>query len=328
MTISSMKASELWLTVLLFTFGLQVHAQSYPARPVRIIVPYAAGGAVDVTARAAAQEAVKVLGQPMLVENKPGASAIIGMQACASSPPDGYTLCVTSSSPLSLNPHVFKNLPYDPESDFAPVINLARGYSLLATEQGAPFNTMKEMIAYAKANPGKLNWATWGAASIPEIYLRWTGREAGINVTAIPYKGVAPALAAVLAGESHITYDLIGSLMPHIRAGKLKALAVIGSSRSALLPGTPSLAEEGLDPGLQSYFGVFAPGKTPKSVTDQLNAAFLKAIESSGFREFARNQTLDVVGGSPVEFADFLRKDRANAGRVFAAIGVRPANAP
>src|SRR3990172_9526835 len=190
-----MKIKSVSITALLWTalFGF-AQAQNYPFKPVRIIVPYAAGGAVDVTARATAHEAAKLLGQPMFVENRPGGSAIIGMQACAKSEPDGHTLCMTTSSALSLNPHVFKNLPYDPDSDFSPVINLARGYALLAAKQNAPFHTFKEMIAYAKSSPGTLNWATWGAASIPEVYLLWIRRQAEINVTAVPYKGVAPAL--------------------------------------------------------------------------------------------------------------------------------------
>lgn len=316
-------AALLWAA----TFGL-AHAQNYPVKPVRIIVPYAAGGAVDVTARAVAVQAAELLGQPVVVENRPGGSAIIGMLACAKAEPDGYTLCMTSGAALSLNPHVFKSLPYDPDSDFAPVINLARGYSLLLASQNAPFNSVKEMIAYAKSHPGKLNWATWGAASIPDVYLLWIRRQAEIDIAGIAYKGTAPSVTALLAGESDITYDLIGSVVAYIRAGKLKPLAVVGNKRSSHLPDTPSLAEEGLDPGLQSYFGVFAPAKTPKPVVDRLNAVFAKAMQSTRFQEFARAQTLETVGGSPAEFAEFLKQDRANAGRVFKAIGVRPVDAP
>ena len=316
-------AALLWVA----SFGL-AQAQNYPVKPVRIIVPYAAGGAVDVTARAIAPQAGELLGQPVVVENRPGGSSIIGMQACAKAEPDGYTLCMTTGASLSLNPHVFRNLPYDPDGDFAPVIYLARGYSLLFAKQNAPFNSFKEMIAYAKSHPGALNWATWGAASIPEVYLLWIRRETGIDITAIAYKGTAPALAALLAGESDITYDLIGSILPYIRAGKLKPLAVVGNIRSSHLPDTPSLVEEGLDPGMRSYFGVFAPAKTPRPVLDRLNAVFAKAAQSARFQEFARAQTLDVVGGSAAEFAEFLKNDRDNAGRVFKAIGVRPVDVP
>ena len=317
-------ATLIWATSF---FGL-AQAQNYPVKPVRIIVPYAAGGAVDVTARAIAPQAAELLGQPVVVENRPGGSAIIGMQACAKAEPDGHTLCMTTAAALSLNPHVFRNLPYDPDGDFAPVIYLVRGYSLLLAKQNAPFNTFKEMIAYAKSHPGALNWATWGAASIPEVYLLWIGRQAGIDITGVAYKGSGPSVVALLAGESDITYQLVGAVLPHIRAGKLKPLAVVGNQRSSHLPDTPSLVEEGHDPGMRSYFGLFAPAKTPGPVIDRLNAVFAKAMQSARFQEFARAQTLDVVGGSAAEFAEFLKKDRANAGRVFKVIGVRPVDAP
>ena len=306
----------------------QVAAQAYPTKPVHIIVPYAPGGSVDVTARSIGPQVAESLGQPVVVENRPGASSIIGMQACAKAEPDGHTLCMTVADALSLNPHLIKNLPYDPDADFAPVIYLVRGQSLLLAKRDAPFNTFKEMIAYAKSHPGALNWATWGAASVPEVYLLWIRRQAGIDITAVAYKGSGPSVAALLAGESDITYMLIGTVLPHVRAGRLKPLAIVGNQRSSLLPDTPSLVEEGYDPGLRSYFGLFAPAKTPKPIIDRLNADFAKAMQSARFQEFARSQTVDVVGGSPAEFAEFLKNDRANAGRVFKAIGLRPGDAP
>jgi tripartite-type tricarboxylate transporter receptor subunit TctC len=303
-------------------------AQSYPAKPIRIIVPYTAGGTTDVVARAVAVPISASVGQQILVENRPGGSSIIGMLACAKSAPDGYTLCMTVADSLSYNPHVIKDLPYDADKDFVAVINLVRSNSMLFAKANAPFGSIKEMIAYARSKPGAINWATWGSGSIPEVYLLWIKHETGADITGVAYKGSGPSTAAVLAGEVDVTFMSIGPLLPHIKSGKAKALAVVGKDRSTHLPDTPSLAEEGVDPGLRSYFGVFAPAKTPKAIVDRLNAEFAKALQAPRVQELLRSQTLDAVGGSAEEFARFLVHDRANAGRVFKAIGVRPGEAP
>ena len=299
-------------------------AQTFPSRPVRIIVPYVTGGAVDATARLLGATVAESVGQPMLVENRPGASSIIGMQACAKAPPDGYTLCMTVADSLSYNPHMFRNLPYDPDRDFAPVINLARGVSMLFAKGDAPFNSVKELIAYAKANPGKVNWGTWGAASIPDLYLQWLRRQAGVDIAAVPYKGAGAAVPATLSGEVDVTYMVIGVVIPHIKAGKAKPLAVVGNQRSPLLPDVPALSEEGMDPGLHSYFGIFATGGTPRPVVDRLNGEFNKALQQPKIEQFLRAQTLEIVGGSASDFGQFLKEDRAAAGRVFQAAGVKP----
>lgn len=303
-------------------------AADFPTKPIRVIVPYAAGGIVDAVARAVGSQLAETIGQPVIVENRSGGSAIIGMMACAKAPADGYALCMPGTDAVSYNAYLFKNLPYDSARDFVPVINLFLSNSMLAAKANAPFNSFKEMIAYAKSNAGALNWATWGAASLPDVYLRWIKHQAGVDIAAIAYKGVAPSMQALLAGESDITFMAIGMALPHIRSGKLKALAVVGAARSAHLPETPSLAEEGADPGLRSYFGVFAPARTPKAIIDRLNAEFAKAIQTPRIREFTRAQILDAAGDSATDFAEFLKRDRDNAGRVYRAIGVRPADAP
>ena len=303
-------------------------AQTYPSKPIHIVVPYIAGGAVDATARAFGSQVAESIGQQVVVENRPGGSAIIGIMACAKAPPDGYTVCLTVADSVSYNPYLIKDLPYEPATDLVPVIYLVRGNSMLFAKGNAPFNSFKEMIAYAKANPGALNWGTWGPASIPDVYLRWIKHQTGVNIAAVPYKGAGQAVPAVLAGEVDASFMAIGAVLPHIRSGKLKALAIVGDQRSPLLPGTPSLAEESADPGLRSYFGVFAPAKTPKSIVDRLNAEFTKALQSPRIQQFTRTQTLDPVGGSPEEFAKFLKQDRENSERVFRAIGVRASDAP
>jgi tripartite-type tricarboxylate transporter receptor subunit TctC len=303
-------------------------AQTFPSKPVTLIVPYVAGGAVDATARAIGAPVGESIGQPVLVETRPGASSMIGMQACAKAAPDGHTLCLTVADSLSYNPLLFKTLLYDPDRDFVPVINLVRGNSMLIAKGNAPFGSMKELIAYARAKPGAINWGTWGPASIPEVYLNWIKRETGAAITPVPYKGAGQAVPATLAGEVDVTFMVIGAVVPHIKAGKLRSLAVIGTQRSPLLPDVPSLGEEGLDPGLRSYFGIFAPGATPRPVVDRVNAEFNKALQLPRVQQFFRTQTLDIVGGSAADFAQFLKEDRANAARVFKAIGVQPSDAP
>lgn len=318
----------LFLTLALALACGESTAQSYPSKPIHVIVPYAAGGIVDAVARTVGSQLAEIIGQPVIVENRPGGSTIIGMMACAKAPSDGYTLCMPGTDTMSYNPHLIKNLPYDPASDFVPIINLMRGNSMLLAKGNAPFNSFKEMIAYAKSNPGVLNWATWGAASIPDVYLQWIKHQTGVNIAPIAYKGVAPSMQAVLSGEVDVTFISIGLVLPHIRAGKAKPLAIIGNQRSPHLPGTPSLTEEGADPGMISYFGVFAPARTPKPIVDRLNAEYAKALQTPRIQEFIRAQMLDMLGGSAAEFAEFLKKDRDNAGRVFRAIGVRPSDAP
>jgi tripartite-type tricarboxylate transporter receptor subunit TctC len=317
------------LLLLAVIAGLAPAALAQPAdKPMRIIVPYAAGGVTDAVARAMAARLSESMGRPVLVDNRPGGSSIIGMQACAKAEPDGLTTCLTVADSLSYNPAMFNNLPYDPEKDFAPVINLGFANNLLVANAAAPFNTFKEMVAYAKTHPGVLNWATWGTATIPDVYARWVAHQAGINIVPIPYKGSAGTIPAVLSGEAHITFMGFGSAMPHIKAGKLKPLVAIGTQRSSIMPSLPTLAEEGGDPGLVTYFGVFAPGATPKPVLDRLNAEFAKALRTPQGQEFLKNYTLDAVANTVEQFTAFTRSDRENAAKVFRSIGIKPAAAP
>jgi len=321
-------AQKIFPVAIGFLFAINALAQGFPVKPIRIIVPYVGGGAVDASARVLAVPIGESIGQTVIVENRPGGSSMVGMQACAKSPPDGYTTCMTVADSLSYNPFLFKNLPYDPDRDFAPVINLARGNSMLLAKGDAPFNSFKEMIAYARSKPGALNWGTWGPASVPDMYLQWIRHEIGVDIAAVPYKGAGQAVPALLAGEVDITYMTIGAVLPHIKSGKVKSLAVVGGRRSSLLPNVPNLVEEGADPGLNSYFGIFAPGGTPKPIVDRLNSEFAKALQAPKAQDFLRTLTLEIVGGSADEFSQFLREDRINSGRVFKAMGVKPGDAP
>ena len=201
-------------------------AQKFPSKPIHVILPFAVGGLLDATVRAIGQSLSQSVGQPVLVENKPGGGTFIGMEACARAAPDGYTICVTTPDSLVYNPYLYTQVPYDAEKDFVPVTNLVFINSIIVAAGNAPFNTFKEMIAYAKANPGKVTWATWGAGSIPHVYLEAVTRAFNVDILQVPYKGAGQAYPAVLSGEAQVTYGGLGFSMAQIKDGKLKPLAM------------------------------------------------------------------------------------------------------
>ena len=328
-TLLAVTAFALGFTAFALTVGAQFAvAQSYPTKPIRIIVPFIAGGLVDLMARSVGPYLTDSMGQAVVVETRAGASSIIGMQACAASAPDGHTICLTIADSLSYNPALFSDLPYNPDADFAPVINMGFTNNLLVANAKAPFNNYKEMIAYAKSNPGKLNWATWGAASVPDVYLQWIKRSAGVDIAGIPYKGAGQGNPAVISGEADITYMGFGVSAPLIKSGKLKPVVAVGNRRSGFMPSLSTLGEEGGDPGLQGYFAIFAPGKTPKPIVDKLNAELARAIRTPKMLDFYKTYTLDHVDNNADQFAQFARTDRENALKVFRGMGIKPTKAP
>jgi tripartite-type tricarboxylate transporter receptor subunit TctC len=300
-------------------------AQQFPNKPILVLLPFAAGGLLDTTVRAVTQPMQEALGQPMVVESRPGGATFIAMQACAKAPPDGHTICVTTPDSLSYNPYLFSKIPYDPEKDFVPVTNLVMTNNLIVANGDAPFGTFKDMIAYAKANPGKVTWGTWGPGSIPHVYLEAINRHYSVDILGVPYRGAGQATPAILAGEIHATYGGLGFYMPYIEAGKLKPLA---ATPTPILPGVPTTEELGVEPGLPSYFGVYAPANTPAPVVERLAAEFAKALATPKVQEFLRVQTLQPIGNNPTEFATFMRADRANAERVFKSMGLKPLDTP
>ena len=318
--------TALWAVVLALVGTSTAMGQQFPSKPVHVILPFAAGGLLDGTVRTVATTMSQSMGQPVIVENRPGGSTFIGMQACAKAAPDGHTVCITTPDSLSYNPYLFSKVPYDPEKDFVPVTNLVLTNNLIVAHASAPFNTFNEMISYAKANPGKVTWGTWGVGSIPHVYLEAINRQFGVELLHVPYKGAGQAFPAILVGEVHATYGGLGFAIPHLKAGKLKPLATT-PERSELVPGVPTMKELGVEPGLPSYFGVFAPGGTPAPVVEKLAAEFSKALRTPKVQEFLKTQTLEGVGNTPSEFAAFVKADRENARRVFKAMGLKPLDA-
>ncbi len=317
-----------WPTLICSTlFAVPVFAQVFPVKPLKIIVTTSPGGLNDLLSRALGQEVSSQVGQPVVVENRPGAGSMIGMVALARSAPDGYTLAVTTQEPLVYNPFLYTKLPYDPENDFSYVSHLVRNLGAIVAHASAPGSTFPEIIAYAKTNPGKLNWATWGAGSTPALYLDWIRRQNGVDISAIPYKGAGPSVPAIISGQVQLTYSGIGNVLPHIQSGKLKLLAITGASRSAVFPNAPTLGSFNSDPGLAQGFGLYAPAKLPDPIKDRLAAEFVKALRTPAL-EKVMSGTMELVGSTPSQFAEQIRADRANAAHMFKALGIRPSDAP
>ena len=309
--------------------GLASHAgaQAFPSKPIRVIVPTSPGGLTDLIARALATPVSKSVGQPVVVENRPGAGSIIGMTVLAKSPPDGYTVAITSSEPLVNNPLLYTRLPYDAENDFSYVTLLVRTLNVIVAHPDAPGKTFPDLIAYAKANPGKLNWATWGPGSTPALYLEWINRQNGVNIAAIPYKGAGPSIPAIVSGEVHVTFTGIGLALPHIRAGKLRALAITGAPRATALPDVPNLGTFDSDPDFNTGFGMYAPARTPAPIRERLASEFSRALDTPEVKKVMAD-SMDPVGSTPAEFEAGIRQARITHARVFKALGMKAKDAP
>lgn len=311
----------LWIFLLFISTGF---AQSYPNKPLQLIVPFPAGGAIDVLARNVAQKASQSLGQPLVIQNKPGASGLIAFEACAKSPADGYHLCLVTSDGMSFNPYMFSKLPYDPIADFVPVSVLVKISGVIVSSASAPFESMTGLIEQAKKKPATINWASFGIGSNPHIYLNWISNKAKVEMTHVAYKGSAQTIPAVISGESDVTYVALGYVLPNIRAGKLKALAVTTPKRLPQLPDTPTLAELGLDTGAQNWVGIVAPAQTPMVIVQKLNAIFAKEIKDPALVDgFLTLQAFDPVGSSQEESAALFKADRLTAQRVIQLTGIR-----
>jgi tripartite-type tricarboxylate transporter receptor subunit TctC len=304
-------------------------AQAFPSKPIHVIVPFPTGGLLDATLRVVGPQVTESTGQPVLIENRPGGATFIGMSACAKAAPDGYTLCSSTPDSLSFNPFLYNNVPYDAANDFTGVTNLVfTGAALIYTGRPGQYNSFRELIEKAKARPGTVNMATWGPGSASDLYLRYINQQFGVEIVPVPYKGAAPALTATLGGEVDMSFWGIGTLIPHLKSGKIKGL-VAALKRTPAAPDVPSFPDLGVpDPNLQQYFGLYAPAKVPAPIIDRLNAEFVKAVRSPQTGKFLGVQTFEAVGNSPAEFTAFMKADRENAGRLLKSFGVKPMDVP
>lgn len=291
-----------------------VWAQAYPSKPIRLVVPFPAGGATDLLARALAQRLGQGLGQTVVVENKSGGGGSLGSAEVAKSAPDGYTLLIATSSTHAIGPHLNTKLPYrttGPNSDFTPIAHVADATNVLLVPLDLPAKNVKDLIAYAKTRPGQLNYASSGNGTIVHLTTEAFKSQAGIYVTHIPYRGTALAIPDLVSNKVQILFDSIVSGMPHVKDGKLRALAVTGKTRSALAPELPTVAESGLA-GFSSttWFGIYGPRGLPSDITAKLNAEFNNAMQSAEVRERLARLGADVAAANtPAQFAAMVQAD-------------------
>ena len=298
--------------------------QGYPNRVVRIVNPFPAGGGQDVLLRPLAQKLSESLKQAFVVDNKPGANGMIGTEIVAKSAPDGYTLLGGTTGALAMNAVVQPRLPYDPLKDFAPISNYADSAFILSVHPSVPVQSVMELVALAKARPGQLTYATFGVGSSSHLVAELFSMRAGIKMVHVPYKGSAPAVADLLAGQVMLMFDSMQSQMPQVRAKRLRALGLAAEKRSPAAPEVPTIAEAGL-PGVLggSWYGLLAPAGTPREVIARLHAELMRALADPEVRERFTSVGTEVVGNTPEEFAAQIRADIEKWGSVVRTAGIR-----
>ncbi len=297
-------------------FASPAFAQEYPSRPVRLVVPFAAGGPNDIVARLVGGRLSDALGQPIVVENRPGAGGNIGTDFVAKAPPDGYTLLSAGPGSLIINP-LLGSVPYDTARDFAPVSLMASAPNVLVVHPSLPARSVRELIELARARPRRLNYASGGPGSTPHLSGALFAVMAGIDIVHVPYKGTGPATADLLGGQVQMAFFGIPPLLPYIKSGKLRALAVTGARRSPELPEVPTVHEAAL-PGYEvsPWYGLLAPAGTPRAIVELLNAEVTKIVRSPQMKEKLASQGAEPAGGTPEDYAATIRADAATWARV------------
>ena len=297
-------------------------AQGWPSRPVRVVAAYPAGGSIDIVARLVSQRLGESLGQPFIVENKAGAAGNIGTDFVAKAAPDGYTLLMGSAAAISSAPNVYAKLPYDPLKDLLPIVLVANQPNALIVRPGLAANNVREFIALARANPGKLNYGSSGVGASQHMTAELFAMMTGVQITHVPYKGGAPAMADLISGQIDFMFDPVPTSIQVVRSGKVRALAVTSLRRSEVMPDLPSMAEAGLDGfELRGWIGLLAPANTSRDLVQRLNGEVLKML-AADLRGKLLELGLDVAGGTPEQFAAFIREDIAKYGRIVKASGM------
>ncbi|HSN41766.1 MAG TPA: tripartite tricarboxylate transporter substrate binding protein [Burkholderiales bacterium] len=299
-------------------------AQAYPNKPIRVIVSVPAGGTPDVTARLVTPGLSSLLGQQLVVDNRSGAGGLIGAELAANATPDGYTLFISSPGALTILPHLRKNVPYDTLRDFVPIGLISIGPFLLITHPSVPARTVKELIALARAQPGKLNYASAGNGTANHLAMELFKQMADVNITHVPYKGAPQAVSDVLAGHMDMMFNSIAPVLAHIRSERVRVLGIASAKRSPQLPDVPTISEAGV-PGFEAvnWFGMFAPARTPKKIIARLNAALVKVVNAPQTRAQFEALGADPVGSSPEEFAAFVRRDLEKYAKVVKLSGAK-----
>jgi tripartite-type tricarboxylate transporter receptor subunit TctC len=320
-----MKAAVTYLATLAVALSAQpASAQAYPEKTVRIIVPYAAGGNTDITARAIAGKLVDVFGQQVIVDNRPGGATNIGSELAAKARPDGYTLFMGGAS-NAINMSLFAKPPYDTLRDFAPVILCVKGANVLSVHPSLPAKNLKELIALAKAKPGQLNFASSGLGGSNHMAGELFKVMAGVNIQHVPYKGNSPALSDTVGGHVEMIFSGVPALIPHIQSGRLRAIAIGSMKRFSAIPEVPTFDESGLK-GYEAttWFGLMAPSKTPRGIVARLNGEVGKILASPDLNSRFVNDGLEPIGGSQEDFAKFIHDEIAKYARVVKTAGLKP----
>jgi tripartite-type tricarboxylate transporter receptor subunit TctC len=312
------------LTILLCVAAAQAFAQGYPAKPLKMIIPYPPGGGNDTLGRLFAAKLGDRLGQPVVVENRPGAGTLIGTELAAKSPPDGYTILLSSIATHALSPNLYSKVPYDPVKDFAPITLLGIAPTVLVVPADLPAKDLAELVAAAKAKPGGLAYASGGNGTPPHINGEVFKSVAGVDLLHVPYKGGGPALVDLMTGRVQVMLDTAASAMPHVRSGKLRALAITGARRSPEYPDIPTFAEAGL-PGYDTnaWYSMHAPAGTPPEVVRRLNAELVASLKDPDVQARFKQLTTEPVGNTPEEFAAFVKAELDKYARVIKSAGIR-----
>jgi tripartite-type tricarboxylate transporter receptor subunit TctC len=315
---------RLFAFLLLLPLAANADLQAYPARPIRLICPFTPAGAVDIASRATAHEMTRILGQTVTVENKPGAGGNLGGAEAARSAPDGYTIFMTTSGIQSINPTLYAKMPFDPNKDLATVAPLVSLNNVLVVHPSVPANTLQQVISLAKMHPGKLTYASSGNGTSIHMSGAMFTQMTGTDILHIPYKGSGPAVTDLLAGQINMMFDNIPSSLPHIKAGKLRAIATTGAKRDPALPDVPTVAEAGV-PGYESgvWFGLMVPAGTPPEIIAKLNSAAVQAAKSPEFVKRMTDLGYNVIPGSPEEMAAMNRRDLALWAPIIKASGAK-----
>jgi tripartite-type tricarboxylate transporter receptor subunit TctC len=292
--------------------GLAAAQTAYPVKPIHWISPWAPGGGNDILSRAIANEISRTLGQPVIVENRPGATGVIGTDMVAKSPGDGYVLTLGAPGTHATAPSIYPKLPYDPVRDFTPITLVGTVPNVLVVHPSIPAKTVPELIAYMKAHPGKLNYSSVGSGSMQHLSAELFKRDAGVDMAHVSYKGTSPALVDLVAGHVQVAFESMPTVLPLVRSGAIRAIAVTTPKRSSLMPEVPTLDEAGLKGfDVTVWYGVFGPAGMPADVVDKLNRAIVAALKSPELVQRLRELGADVSGGSPAELGSYLRQETA-----------------
>ena len=299
-------------------------AETYPARPIRIVITVVPGGGADITARAVGQKLTEAWGQQVIVDNRPGGNGAVGMAIAANANPDGYTIVEGTIGPVAVNPSLYSKLPYDPVKDFVAVARAVSALNVLVVHPSLPVKSVQELIAYAKTNPGKLTYGSSGVGFADHLAGELFCTLAGVRMVHVPYKGGAPAMLDLVGGNIQLIFATVSTAIVHVKAGKLRALAVTSAKRVDLLPDLPTVAEAGV-PGYAAatWTGVIAPAGVPRAIVDKLNAAINKAMTSEAFKEKFAKTGDEPGGGTPEEFAQTIKADSAKWGDLIKRAGIK-----